>query len=298
MKRILATIAVLTFAGLQNPASAALGIDIAADRRRYVRYEPINLTIRLRNDTGNVLDFGANDRRVGHLKLEIRDGEGNPARATRDPNHLVDHLRLPAGASKHLTLALNNYFALTRQADYTVHAEIGHSRLSHDYRSNRLTLEVRNAFPVWERKFGLPGHDEDQAIVNRKASLLRFQEKDGEIYCLRIEDDNYVYSIQRIARHIIGARPRGDVDAIGNIHIFIRIKSRIFMHQAYDHQGELKQERYYTFDNSAPTLFRDQRTGTMQVIGGRPAIRGVDYAMPEDVEGTIFEDSAPVLEPL
>lgn len=170
--------------------------------------------------------------------------------------------------------------------------------MTHDYRSPRIRLEVRKGFSVWQQSFGLPSAGQDEMIINRTASLLRFNDREREIYCLQVEDDNFVYMVNRIAQHITGARPRGKIDALSNIHIFLRIKSRLFMHQIYDYHGVLKQEKYYTFDQGAPSLRRDQQTGSIIVVGGRKAMRGIDYFLPDDVEGTWMEDTAPTLEPL
>lgn len=280
-------------------ALASIGIDISADRTRYIKYEHVNITLTLRNDTGNTLDFRSQEGGgTTTFFMHVQDGSGRMAQQRRNPSALIDDLVLPPGSSKSITFSLNNFYNMLQQTDYFVYAQIGHPRMTHDYRSPRIRVEVRKGFPVWGKKFGLPSADQDEMITNRTASLLRFNDREREVYCLQIEDDNFVYVVHRIAQHITGARPRGEIDAMSNIHIFLRIKSRIFMHQVYDYNGTLKQEKYYTFSEDSPTLRRDQQTGSIRIIGGREAIRGIDYFLPDDVEGTLLEDTAPTLEPL
>ncbi len=298
MKQIFAGLTLCLVATLSMSSWADIGVDITFDRNRYLKYEPINVTLALRNDTGNFLEFGSGERRQGTLFFNVRTGDGTMLPSMRDPSELLDDLQMPPGSTKRVTFAFNQFFSLQRQADYTIYGQIRHDRTAYDYRSPRRRIEVRKGQSVWERSFGLPGQDDQAVIKTRTAILLRFSERSRDIYCLQIEDEDYVYMVHRVARHIAGSRPRGEIDGMSNIHLFMRIESRIFMHQVYDPHGELKQERFYTFDQGPPSLYRDSRTGRVSIVGGRRAVRGRDYMLPEDVEGALLEDGAPVLEPL
>ncbi len=286
---------------LSFPALASIGIEIKADRECYALYEHIHITLKIRNNSGNRLSFGemSEGRRRGNLHFIIQDGRGNRIQQRKDPSELISNLVLKAGATKEITFPLNNFFNLARESTYTVHAQIGHDRLSHAYRTSGVRVEVREPHPVWRQNFGLPTEDEDNEIKHRTASIRRLRHGRKEIYCFQIEDENYVYVVNRIGRHISGANPQGLVDGNGNTHVLLRIKSRIFRYQLYNYKGDFLRERYYTFANeSRPALRRDGKTGAVSVVGGRRAEQGQDYVLPGDTKDGVRPPSAPLLEPL
>ena len=275
-------------------ASAQIALGIDCDRHRYIAYEKINLTLTIRNDSGNTLEFATDDL----LQVTVVDEAGELAGKLRNPGAILKELKLPSGATRSISFVLNTYYAMQNESDYEVYVQVGHPRLRSDFRSNRLLIEVRSGTVAWTRTFGLPALKPNSEITSRQATLLRFQEKEGEIYCLRIEDRDSVYSVSRLARRIIGSEPEGEIDALGNIHILLRIKARLFLYHVYTYNGELKQEKLYAIDETQPSLYRDPDLGKVAVIGGRPALRGVDYVLPGDSAPPTLEGVSPVLEPL
>ncbi len=291
---------IVSFFFLSMPALASIGIEIKADQECYARYEHINISLVLRNNTGNRLDFGemSEEGQRGTLHFNIQDGRGNKVQQRKDPTELISNLVLRAGETKEITFPLNNFYNLSRETTYTVHAQIAHDRLRHAYRTSGLRFEVREPHIIWRQNFGVPT-EEDKEIEHRTASIRRLSYGRKEIYCFQIEDENYVYVVNRIGRHISGANPQGLVDGHGNVHVFLRIKSRIFRYQAYNYRGDLIRERYYTFANeSRPALRRDSETGAVRVGGGRRAERGQDYVLPDDTGEEAPRVGAPVLDPL
>lgn len=289
----LRTALVLALALTACHAQAQLAVGINTNRHRYIAYEPIKVGLTIRNDSGNSLVFDGDEL----LHFVIIDNKGELAMPLRNVGQVLDGLEMRSGSVHTVEFALNTYFAMQNESDYEIYAQVGHPRLTSDFRSNRIIIEVRRGSVVWERSFGLPARTENDDIDMRQAKLLRYQEKETDVYCLRIEDQDSVYSVSRIADRIIGANPECEVDAMGNIHIFLRIRARLFIYQVYTHEGELKQEKLYAIEETRPGLYHDPDLGKVTVIGGRPAIRGSDYVLPGD-ETPTFEGVTPVLEPL
>jgi len=299
MKKIIFCLGTVLFISLNSATQASMAFDIRTEHERYIRYEKIKIRLVLRNDSGNNLDFGSSENPRGKLRLYLENGDGELILPKDDPSAMLDKLSMPSGATKTLTFTLNNYFPLTRYDHYKLYAQIGHERFNDEYRSRTIDLQVHNALTIWEKTFGIPDDNQNHKITHRKAELLRFQQPNGKIYCLRISDEDYVYIVHRLARHISHANPRGEIDARSNIHIFIRIKSRIFMYQIYNWHGERLQEKFYTFDDEeSPRLQRDPETGSVNVVGGRPAARGEDYDMPDNAPNNLSDDGAPLVNPL
>ncbi len=263
------------------PCLGQLAISLKTEYRRYLRYERINATVLLRNYSGNTLVFGDEDGgNRGHLRFLIeRQSEMEAAMLDGSANP-VNNLILGAGETRELTLVLNTLYDMKDEGTYTVTAQIGHERLRHDYRSDPLVLAVRTGVTVWTQTLGVPTTSVASRIASRTASLLLLGADEGEIYCLRIEDDEMVYGVVRLGRKLSGGRPLCDVDAVSNVHILMPVQPRLYAHRVYDWSAQRKQERFFISDESIPQLHRDPDVNRITVVGGRPAIEGIDYVRP------------------
>ena len=261
------------------PVFAQLGIVLKTNHERYLKYEPIDVTIVIRNYSGNTLVF-SNDKgvRTGHLFFEIdRHNKSSVHRLAHGTNP-VDGLVLGAGETKELTLALNTLYDLQAEGGYTVTAQIGHRRLPNDYRSNPITFEVREGIPVVTRRVGLPSTSPTAPIKTMTVSLLLFNDGKGCMYCLRVEDDKNVYATIRLGPQISGSPPQLDADASSDIHILFQSAPRLYSYSVYSILGgdvRLRQQRYYVAEGGIPKLTR--APGYLKVVNGRPAVEGKDY---------------------
>jgi len=257
---------------------AQLGIALAAVDGQFLRYEPIEVTVTLRNYSGNTLAFGEEEANKGYLYFHIDAHNGRLVRPLKANTNPVEGLVLNAGETKSLTISLNNFFDLRAPGSYTVKARAGHARLSSDYQSDPVTIEVRDGLTVLTRNVGLPGGEEDGAIKMMKVSLILFPTGQESMYCLRVEDDNLVYGTIRLGRQISSSEPEMDADATSDVHLLFQVTSRFYAYQVYSLTGgrvRLRQESFYLPGNGVPRLSRSP--GYITVANGRRAVEGVDY---------------------
>ena len=281
MKRQTIPSVLLVLAGVLccQHADAQIGIQIEADREKYVRYEPVKLTVTLRNYTGNTLIFGLDRDTEGSLDFLVETPEGLPIRQLDRDANPVAGLVLGTGETKSLTLTLNNLYDMQSEGVYIVAAQVGHPRLQNDYRSNEHSLEVRTGLVLWEQMVGIPAAERSDRIQSRKITLMMFRDKKGEIYCLRSEDEGYVYGVVRLGPRIAGSEPQCDVDSVSNVHVLFLIRPRLYAYRVYDYNLELRQEKYYVLEDYPPRLDRDQDIGRITVVGGRTAVEGQDFRL-------------------
>ncbi len=253
-----------------------IGIGLSADRRKYLRYEPIEVRVILRNYTGNTLVFGL-DPKDGFLRFRVTRVDRRPVRSTAPDANPAAGLILGAGETKTLTLAVNSLFDMQRVGSYEIRAVVGHPRLANDYISDPVSVDVRGGVVCWKRSLGVPADRPAARIRPREASLVLFHADTGDVYCLRVEDDKKVYGVVRLGPRIAGSKPECDVDAVSSIHVLLLIRPRFYAYRVYDYNVGLLQERYYVMDRSVPHLVRDPEIGRIMVSGGRVAVEGVDY---------------------
>jgi len=258
-----------------GPASAQLAVGIATDRSVYLTFEAVRATVTIRNYTGNALIFGPG-RQTGSISLTAT-GEGGLRRRSAQVTDVVGDLVLAPGETRDLAIILNNLIDISSDGEYELYVQAGHPRLNRDFRSSLVRMHVRDGTPVWRRRIGLPARDGAHSIPERDVSVVALHDGGVGVYCLRIEDDSHVYGTVRLGRRISGAEPGIDIDAVSNIHILLRIRSRVYSYQVFGPHGKLKQEKLLALDEGTPQLLRDPSTGRVGVVGGRPAIEGLDY---------------------
>ncbi len=245
----------------------------------FLTYEHIDVTLQIRNDTGNDLCFQGQDLRDSII-IRVSNRDGDEVSPTPLPLDLGEVLRLGAGVTREMTFAINKHFLMQNEGVYTIQAFVSHPRLNFTYPSKQIRVEVRSGIRVWHHRFGVPTLEEDEPIPMRMVTLVMLpQTNRPEVYCLRVEDAKQVFRVVRLAPKIQGATPQCDVDAIGNIHVFLRIRSDLFMYRVFDSRGGSKRQEFYAIGENAPRLYRDKKLGVITVIGGRRAVEDVDYTL-------------------
>ena len=260
-------------------AWAQVGLKLIAEHDKYLKYEPIKMTLLVRNYSGNTLLFGEVGDTQGGLHFDVMSRSGIPAPSLGAKANPISGMVFAPGECKQLSFTLNSLFDLQRDDYYTITAYVEHKRMAQGFKSNTINFEVRDGIIITKRTIGLPTEKQDDLIKNVTASLLRFNEGNhSEIYCLRIEDEKSVYGTFRLGPYIIGGRPQLDADGTSAIHVLVQVSSRLYSYAVYSlikGKAVLRMQRYYLPDNGTPMLSRS--TGYLKILYAKPAVEGVDY---------------------
>lgn len=259
-----------------NRTMAQLKVQATMDRGRYIMYEPIRVRVRIRNYTGRTLRFGPNPEEGGYMRFEIMtyQGEQVEKRQHADPS---TGLKLPRGAEKQIVIQLNNLFELYKSGRYELRVRVGHRILKQDYLSSPVSFEVQEGVPVWKQEVGLASTQTNARLQSRTCSLNIFRAEHHDLYYLMIEDEKSVYAVIRVGPRVRGIHPQAEIDARNRIHILIQVVPRLFRHWVFDLNGKVLEKQLYVIGTNIPQLSRDPDIGRVMVIGGRPAVAGVDY---------------------
>ncbi|MCK5801223.1 MAG: hypothetical protein KAI66_00255 [Lentisphaeria bacterium] len=273
-------LAALVVIGIAVPCHAQIGISLKSRFDKYLRYEPIEMIVTLRNYSGNTLVFGGTDRKQGHLDFMVTSHANFTVPQIDRAANPVQDLILGAGETRQLKLRLNKIYDLQREGSYTVQCQIGHERQENDYRSNSITINVSKGNVVIFRRVGTPTTSTTERIKEVTASLVMFHDNHGAMYCLRVEDDRFVYDTIRLGPYIQNAKPEMDADSTSDIHILIMVRARLYSYSIYSVAGgavKLRQQLYYASEPNIPHLSR--KSGFLKVSGGRVAVEGKDYEL-------------------
>ena len=246
------------------------------------------MTIRVVNDSGTQLTFGKTSGKIELLILnELNDFSTriNPFEHLKDAkgNKLdvnpAEGLILGSGESKTITIRLNKYYPLAKALRYKVKAVIKHPALSNNIQTKNFRFfEVIKGNIIETKIFGVTDIKNPKIVKTRKYNILSFNIKNNSMYCLKIYDDKWVYSLHRLGPRVIGIPVQHQVDTFSNIHILIQLQPKIFLHTIFSPEGEKQQEVIYkaTFTN-VPRLTRDNNLGKVSILDGLRTTEGVDY---------------------
>jgi hypothetical protein len=287
---------------------------LVLDRDHYIQYEPANLQLTLRNDSGRSLVFGSSPESGGYMTFDVRDLRGNIVRRMmtdkRDlknrvvlntngrpkrvpvPLNPVNGLRLSAGVQRSVVVPLNQFFDIQAPGHYEVSARVSHPLLSKDFVSEKVKFQVHGGVSVVEKLVGSGDVGIDGMIPMRRCTIIKCHIEKFDQLALKIEDDKVVYTVQRLGLGASGVVPEIDVDARSHLHILMQVASRLFEYQVYTLEGERKQRHVYVVEKSVPRLIRDPDVGRVMVAGGTLGIAGVDYNVAESA-ATTSRDAIP-----
>ncbi len=264
-------------------ANAQITVDVSTEFERYIAFEPVRVTVTLKNISGQTLYFGEDATDGGHLIFEIKNLKGIPVSTSGKEFDPIANLVLSPGVVKTLVVPISDYFVLQEEDDYHLTARVGHPRLSSDYLSTPKLFQVRDGIEVWAHDVGFPGIEGDGPISTRRCTLNMFHHGDGDFYYLQIEDHDYVYAVARLGPRVQGIRPQCDIDALSRVHTLIQAAPRLFRYRVFDLNGDLKMDSVYIVENTMPRLINDPDVGRILVYGGKIAVDGVDYNGPAPV---------------
>ncbi len=274
-------LALMMLTGALGTQHVAAYVDISVDVKRnaFLRYEPVQVAVTIRNFSGNPLDFGKRGEARGGVEFSVfRQGKQYVAPKQKEFNFGTD-LFLPAGASRRLEVSLNRYYNLQRTGSYHFYVKVKHDRFSNAVRSQSKSFTIKDGIEIWSKMVGAPSSKSGEIPV-RKMTLMTFSQKKKGVYALRIEDKDKVYATIRLGRRImVGTRPEFAVDGRSNFHILLEVEAKLYVYRVVSWEGELEETQYFMAKDTIPHLQQDDTLGTVSVNGGTKATPGVDFEL-------------------
>lgn len=270
----LASVFLLTALSVQ----AQVALQLKAKDTRFLRYEPIEMTLTIRNNSGNTLIFSDSDITSGRIFFAVNGQNGKVARSFDPTANPAAGLILAAGDTRELSISINMLHDMQREDTYSITAYLNHDRLSRTHLSNTVDVEVVEGLRIAEKNVGLPSMDDTNVIKSIQLLLLLFDARQEKLYCLRAQDEENVYAVFRLGPYISGSKPQIEIDGSSSIHILIQVRPRLYSYLIYgfvERNLRLRQQRYYVPANGTPTL--DRQTGFLRVVQARVATEGVDF---------------------
>ncbi len=258
-----------------------IALRLEAEKSRYLCFEPVHVFLTVSNLSGNTLIFNGDTRATqGSISFKIECSSGRNCKAVANLGNPADELQLAPGESKKLDIILNQFYNFQREDVYNITAMLNHGRLSRTHISQSIQIEVQDGMPILVKNIGLPSETDDESVIKSiQLSLLRFPDVDEDIYALRAEDHENVYSTFRLGPYINGEKPQLEIDGNSLVHVLVQARPKLFIYFVFSFHGRnmrmIQKQFYISADGLPPTLSKS--TGYFRVEHGRIAREGIDY---------------------
>jgi len=252
--------------GMAAPLNAQLLVDLSIKRTLYIAYEPLLVTVRITNLSGNRLLL-ADVEGKKWFGFQIETLEGSPIPPT-DPDYQIQPIQIESGESITRTVNLTELYPLSDFGSYRINASVYSTELGRYFSSPPLTIEITEGRLIWQQSVGVPVTD-GGAGGTRILSLLTHRLPEHTDLYLRIEDKEagLVYCTHRLGDFIAYGKPDVALDSLNNIHVLQNAAPRLFIYSKVGLNGKILDRISYQSSKERPQLKRTP-DGDVVVQGG------------------------------
>lgn len=258
---------------------ADIAIKLELNRKNYLEYEPIYAKLTMRNDSGHVLAFGANEKLRGSVMFEINDKFNNLVKRKQGQKLDIIGTIIKPGETKQMLVNLSKYYATMPKGEYAIIAYIKHAQLPLQYQSNKVFFNITGGHTVWHRTVGIPNFIKPNQgkIRSRTYNLKTMFDGTNEMIFLTVEDKRMVYTVRKVGYTIGDSPPQCEIDLLSRLHLLLPISAKVFSYFIFDINGKMEKHEVYKRTATIPMLVRNQKNGTVIIAGGTRAHKNIDY---------------------
>ena len=266
MKRIAPLIVLL---GILSSAQAQLDVSLDMKRRTFMRGEPIEVAVAIRNLAGKDLILRDVDNHQW-FGFEVMRGNDTPI-GPLAPDYKNDPLVVLSGDSVRHKVDLMKLFPLTEFGTYKVRAAIYFPETGKYFTSEPVRLDVSDGRKLWARTVGVPASKEGGGEY-RNVSLLSFQQPKETTLYARIEDQatGNILGTYPLGRLVGGTTPATEFDTDNTLHVFHLVGPGQYYLSKIGVNGEWLGQTVWNSAKGRATVRRKQ-DGRLVIVGATRA---------------------------
>jgi hypothetical protein len=255
----------LLFIGAASIAHAQLEVGLDMKRNLFMRGEPVEATVTVRNLAGKditLIDDGQN-RWFG---FQIMKGADTPIGPYSDDYRNAPQMMLSGGSMKR-TVDLLRLYRINEYGSYTVRAAIYFQETGKYITSAPLKLEISEGRKLWTQTVGVPA-TKDGAGDFRVVSLLTFPHPKELVLYARVEDEKSgnVFGTYPLGRLLTGTVPGHEFDGENTLHVFHMFGPSQFYLSKIGVNGEWMGQTVWQSGKGRPFV-RKREDGKMVIVG-------------------------------
>jgi hypothetical protein len=261
------TLCILFSLLLGSIAFAQVEVGLEFKRRTYLRGEPIEAKVSIRNLAGH--DITLKDVPPHQwFGFEVIRGADSPL-APNDPNYRNEPLTIVAGETLTRTVDVLRLFPVNEFGTHKIRAAVYFHETQKYYPSETAVLEISDGRKMWGQTVGVPaGKDGDGEL--RHFALLSFQTpKELQLYA-RVTDETTgtILATYPLGRILGGAKPMIEFNDANTLYAFHMTGPSVYALSRIGVNGEWLGQTLYTAPKGRATV-RKKPDGTMVVVGAK-----------------------------
>lgn len=258
-------------------AHAQIDVGLEFKRRTFIRGEPIEARVAIRNLSGH--DITLRDVEL-HPWFAFEVMRGGAPIAPNNPNYRNEPLTILAGETVTRNVDLLRLYPVNEFGSYKVRAAIYFDETKKYHASEPIPIEISDGRQVWSQTVGVPGGKENAGELRRFA-LLNFQTpKELQMYA-RVTDENTgtILATYPLGRILGGARPMVEFSDDNTLFAFHMTGPSLYALSKVGVNGEWLGQTLWHSPKGRATV-RKKPNGVMVVVGatrdrtGEPAPAG------------------------
>lgn len=248
---------------------AQIKVEMGYERRLFVLYEPIPVTVAITNLSGHDITLADADNQPW-FSFQVTQSDGDDKRIIQpmDINYKMPGLSIPMGATVKQTVNLCAMYAVQDVGIYHLRASIYSQEAKKYYSSTPDELEVTEGKVFWEQTVGVP---EGAGVkgTHRTLSLLTFRQPKYNVLYYRVQDKdtNTIYATSPLGVLVASVDPDFKLDKDNTLHVLQLIAPRSFIYSRIGLNGTCEQMNYHAV-TTRPELKKDAE-GEVYVSGGK-----------------------------
>lgn len=258
----------LWLTGVCASLQAQIQVSLSTDRNEYLLYEVLDVTVKVANQSGEVLDMARMAQSEPWIDFVISTPENEEISHTDRPWSPPRFALIP-GEVRSLTFNLTPNFQIREAGRYRVKAVV--TQVGRRYSSRTINFSVIQGATIWKQNFLAPPgvNDVKRELRPRLYSLLVHRNNDRNVLYLRIQNPEagWVFCTTPLGEAVNYGEPRARIDKHGDCHIFHQSGTRIFTYTRFSVMGKRLTTRFFSNISSPPNMIVDDN-GNTEVIGG------------------------------
>jgi len=261
--------------GMFSTANAQFEVGFEMKRNMFVRGEPIEATVTVRNLAGKDVMLRDSDGNPW-FGFEIIKGSDTPV-GPNEANYRNEPQMVLSGDSIRRTVDLLRLYPINEYGTYTIRAAIFFHETGKYLISVPLKVDISEGRKIWTQTVGVPGSKEGAGDY-RVISLLSFQQSKEMTLYARVEDDRtgVVYGTYPLGRLLGGTTPGHEFDRDNTLHVFHMVGPGQYYLSKVGVNGEWLGQTVWE-SQKGRAVVRRKEDGRMVIVG---ATRSVEKPQP------------------
>lgn len=256
---------VLSFLGILSHAHAQLDVRLEIKRNIYMRGEPCEATVTIRNLAGKDLML-ADEGGSRWFGFQIMKGSDTPI-APFDSEYKNPPQMILAGGIIKRTVDLLRLYPINEFGSYTVRAAIYFQETDKYITSDAEKLDISEGRKLWSQTVGVPAGREGAGDY-RVLTLLTFPHPKEMVLYARIEDERSgtLFGTYPLGRLLTGTVPGHELDRENTLHIFHMFSPGMHYLSKIGVNGEWMGQTVWQ-SGKGRSIIRRKEDGSMVIVG-------------------------------